>query len=235
VGIQTDFGSQIQTSIQSGNLVCVPFRDTSLRPRGLALTLGSYYYRTEQFDPAAVHNPFNSEDNEHYFEGPFRALTHRQQCALSGVRPLAGLSSERSVILLAPGERIIAHTHEFVGVPEHAAARLQALAGWQQSGIVVTPVYTDLSRISRLSLSIQNTNRHQSVLVPVGAPIIRLQLDSPTTVTQPAEVIEGDTPGPFTSDLIDAVISSWTPSSILAETLTMPAEAPAAIKGLQYE
>jgi deoxycytidine triphosphate deaminase len=235
VDIQTDSGSQIQASIQSSNLVCVPFRRTSARPNGLALTLGCYYYRTEQFEPAATHNPFDGEDNERYFEGPFRALTHQQQCALSGVKLLAQLPPERSVIFLAPGERIVAHTHEFVGIPEHTAVRLQALAGWQQSGVVITAISTDLNRVARLSLSIHNTNRHKNIILPVGAPIVRLVLSlsalAPSNDNQEAV----DQPGPFSSDLVDAAISAWTPSSILAETFTVPAEAPATIEGLQYE
>jgi deoxycytidine triphosphate deaminase len=235
VGIQTDSGSQIQASIQSSNLVCVPFRSALARPNGLALTLGSYYYRTEQFDPATVHNPFDSEDNERYFEGPFHALTHQQQCMLSGIKPLNHLAPERTVILLAPGERIIAHTHEFIGVPEHMAGRLQALAGWQQSGVAITAISTDLSRVARLSISIQNTNQHKSIILPVGTPIVRLVLDVAAVAPSTNSDGAADGLGPFSSDLVDATISAWIPSSILAETFTVPAEAPATIEGLQYE
>lgn len=221
--------TQIRTAVQDGHIVCVPFHDSRLTAQGLQLGLGSYYYRTEQSGPALAHNPYDTEDIERYFEGPFRALPHAEQSALSGLKPLAGIAADHPVILLGPGERIVTHTHEFIGIAPSYSAYLQELPAWRQSGIVITPGHPAPSAVARLSLVVQNVNAHKTVLLPVGAPIIQIVFSGD------AAAGNGTTEELLDSVQTDRAINLWTPSSILAARPAAPLDPPARIQGLHYE
>jgi len=221
--------SHIQAAITEGTIVCVPLRDTQIGPQGLLISLGNYYYRAEQGTPGVTHNPFDAEDAERYFEGPFKASPHTQQCSLSGLKPISRLAPEQSVVLLGPGQCIVAHSHEFIAA--HDTAHLDTLPSWQQSGIAVIANFTHLSQIARLSLVIRNTNQHKHILLPVGAPIAQLIFDGAPTLQNATRASGAPR---FASMDIDSAISVWTPSAILAPAMPLPAGPPPVIEGLRY-
>ncbi|HSX30650.1 MAG TPA: hypothetical protein VLE99_01920 [Candidatus Saccharimonadales bacterium] len=216
--------TQILASIQSGSLVCIPFASHQAQDDALLLTLGSYYYRTRQDYPAAVHNPLDVNNLEQYFEGPFRALEHQSQCIQAGIRPMSGLSEQHPVILLRPNDRLVAHSHEFVSLPADHVAELHELPQWRQSGILIHRNFAHVSSVTRLSITIHNTNSQQSVLLPVGTPIAQLVvIGTPTEASPPSD-----------GNAVDAAIATWTPGSMLAQPWPTPIRPPANIQGLHY-
>lgn len=219
-------GTQIQASIREGSITCVPFRESQIEAHSLLVGLGSYYYHTEQDSPSVLYNPLDANDIAQYFDGPFKALPYDQQNSLSGLRAGTGIAADHPVILLKPGERIIAHTYEFIGTPTTCIVHLEELPGWRQGGIRVDMLAKDTSTVARQGLIIHNANTHKHVTIPVFAPIARLFFAANASETAAAE------PGDTTAD---TAISTWTPAAILAGAISMPANAPAPIEGLSYE
>ncbi|MDX1766117.1 MAG: hypothetical protein R3313_04165, partial [Candidatus Saccharimonadales bacterium] len=79
---------QIKQAIDSGQIVCVPFNEKHVSQASLDITLGKHYYRVEQLNTRHVYNPFDREDVERYFDGPYQAMEHKAWADLHGQQPL---------------------------------------------------------------------------------------------------------------------------------------------------
>src|SRR6185436_19138982 len=109
------------------------------------VTLGYYYYRIERMNERNLYNPFDREDVERYFDGPYKAMSHAQWCDLNGVKKFFGI--------LPPG-----------------AYDLRARSSWARNGVAVCfdAGWVDPGYINRLTLEIYNLNHRETVVLPVG-------------------------------------------------------------------
>ncbi len=164
---------QIRDAIEQGHIVCVPFNPKHVAHASLDVTLGYYYYRTERIGDKTIYNPFTQKDVERYFDGPRKAVTHREWCDLNGVALQDGIPPDHPIIPLKPGERILAHTHEFFGIKPPGAYELKSRSSWGRNGVAVCfdAGWVDPGYINRLTLEIYNLNQREIVLLPVGERI----------------------------------------------------------------
>src|SRR2546430_1623059 len=107
---------QIRKAIEEGHIVCKPFNPKHVAHASLDVTLGYYYYRTERDTEQTVYNPFDETDVSRYFRGANQAVSHQDWCHKNGMSLLKGIPPDHPVIPIRPGERILAHTHEFFGI-----------------------------------------------------------------------------------------------------------------------
>ena len=54
----------------------------------LDVTLGYHYYHTERANERTVYNPFDREDVERYFDGPYKAMPHGNGANLTALSPI---------------------------------------------------------------------------------------------------------------------------------------------------
>ena len=164
---------QIMQALEGGHIVCVPFNPKHVAHASLDVTLGHYYYRTERSGHKRLYNPFDEEDVRRYFGQPQTAIPHGQWCVENGFEPVKGIPMDHPVIALRPGERILAHTHEFFGIKPPGAYELKSRSSWGRNGIAVCfdAGWVDPGYINRLTLEIFNLNQHETVLLPVGERI----------------------------------------------------------------
>lgn len=164
---------QIREAIEEGHIVCQPFTPKHISHASLDVTLGYYYYRTERVNDKAVYNPFDQQDVGRYFDGPHKAISHKQWCAQNGIALLKGIPADHPVIPLRPGERILAHTHEFFGIKPPGAYEIKSRSSWGRNGIAVCfdAGWVDPGYINRLTLEIFNLNQRELVLLPIGERI----------------------------------------------------------------
>ena len=164
---------QIRQALKEGHIVCTPFKAKHVAHASLDVTLGYYYYRTERMSDQMVYNPFDRDEVYSYFDGPFRAISHQDWCKQNGLRPLKGIPANHPIIPLRPGERILAHTHEFFGIKPPGAYEIKSRSSWGRNGIAVCfdAGWVDPGYINRLTLEIFNLNQHRVVLLPVGERI----------------------------------------------------------------
>lgn len=165
--------TQIFAAIDAGHIICVPFNPKHVSHASLDVTLGHYYYRTERSGYRTLYNPFDKEDVARYFGEPQQAIPHKQWCEENGFAMVAGIPADHPVIALRPGERILAHTHEFFGIIPPGAYELKSRSSWGRNGIAVCfdAGWVDPGYINRLTLEIFNLNQHETVLLPVGERI----------------------------------------------------------------
>lgn len=228
---------QIRKALDEGHIVCEPFNPKHVAHASLDVTLGFYYYRTGQANRGYVYNPFDESDVKRYFGEPQQAVPHQDWCTLNGVRLLEGIPADHPVIPLRPGERILAHTHEFFGIKPPGAYQVKSRSSWGRNGVAVCfdAGWVDPGYINRLTLEIYNLNEHETVLLPVGERIAQaVFLETGEVEGNYGEGRDDGMSGKYqTGTNLDEIIANWTPQSMLPRAYKDARKLPEAIKGLK--
>jgi len=228
---------QINEALDEGHIVCVPFNPKHVAHASLDVTLGYYYYRTERDGDHTIYNPFDETDVRRYFGGPKQAISHKDWCDKNGVALQKGIPADHPIIPLRPGERILAHTHEFFGIKPPGAYELKSRSSWGRNGIAVCfdAGWVDPGYINRLTLEIFNLNQHETVLLPVGERIAQAIFHE----TGPVEGSYGEGrdsgfSGKYQSGTdLDELIATWTPEQMLPRAYKDSRTLPEEIQGLK--
>lgn len=228
---------QIRSAIESGHIICTPFNPKHISEASLDVTLGYYYYRTGQAKRGYVYNPFDENDVNRYFGEPHQAVAHQDWCNANGVKLLEGIPADHPVIPLKPGERILAHTHEFFGIKPPGAYELKSRSSWGRNGIAVCfdAGWVEPGYINRLTLEIYNLNEHETVLLPVGERIGQAVFHETGDVEGSYGV---DRDGGFSSKYqkgtdLEELIKTWTPQQMLPKAYRDKRSLPVRIEGLK--
>lgn len=229
--------TQIKQALKDNHIVCVPFNETHISHASLDVTLGYYFYRTGQAKKGYVYNPFDEKDIKRYFGEVHQAVPHQDWCAANGVRLLDGVPPDHPVIPLKPGERILAHTHEFFGIKPPGAYEVKSRSSWGRNGIAVCfdAGWVDPGYINRLTLEIFNLNQHETVLLPVGERIAQAVFHE----TGPVEGSYGEGrdkgfSGKYQSGTdLETLIANWVPEQMLPRAYKDTRSLPKEIQGLK--
>ncbi len=231
--------TEIREAIKGGHILCVPFNPKHVAHASMDVTLGHYFYRIERMNQRAIYNPFDKEDVERYFDGPYKAMPHQEWCKLNSFLPLKNIPPDHPVISLKPGERILAHTHEFFGILPPGAYELKSRSSWGRNGVAVCfdAGWVDPGYINRLTLEIYNLNQHETVLLPVGERIAQAVFHH----TGPVEGSYGEGrdsgfSGKYQQGTdIETIIKTWAPDMMLPKAYKDNRSLPKAIDGMAYE
>ena len=229
--------TQIKAAVTDGTIVSVPFNENHVSEASLDFTLGHYFYKQEyQPEASGVYNPFDEDDVSRYFKGPLEATPHKQWCEKNKVQLFANIPDDHPIIVLKPGERILAHTHEFVGIRAHGGAcEVKSRSSWGRNGVAVCfdAGWVDPGYINRITLEIYNLNMHESVVLPVGERIGQLIFHTTGPVDGDYSDGRGGMSGKYqhTSDL-DELIATWQPSDMLPRAYKDVRHAPPLVEGL---
>lgn len=228
---------QLKQALGEGHIVCVPFDPKQISQASLDVTLGFYYYRTGQAKRGYVYNPFDESDVKRYFGDIHQAVIHQDWATTNGVRLLDGIPADHPVIPLKPGERILAHTHEFFGIKPPGAAEVKSRSSWGRNGVAVCfdAGWIDPGYINRLTLEIYNLNEHETVLLPVGERIAQIIFHETGEVEgNYGEGRDAGFSGKYQSGTdLGRLISTWTPEQMLPRAYKDSRKLPEPIKGLK--
>ena len=230
---------QIKSYMDDGHIVCVPFDPKHIAEASMDVTLGYYYYRIEKNNDRTVYNPFDKEDVERYFDGPYKAMSHKIWCDLNGFKLFKNIPEDHPVIPLKPGERILAHTHEFFGIKPPGAYEVKSRSSWGRNGVAVCfdAGWVEPGYLNRLTLEIYNLNQRETVLIPVGERIAQ-------AVFHETGEVEGSygegRDGGFSSKYqqgtdLDMIIKTWSPDMMIPKAYKDQRKKPTKIEGLAYD
>jgi len=228
---------QIREAIKDGHIVCIPYYPKHVSHASLDVTLGHYYYRTERSADHPVYNPFDEGDVERYFEGALSAVPHKKWCDGNGIKPLKGIPATHPVIPIRPGERILAHTHEFFGIKPPGACEVRSRSSWGRNGLAVSfdAGWIDPGYINRLTMEVYNLNHSEMMLLPVGERMAQI-------IFHETGEVEGSYgkgrdkgfSGKYSSgDDVRKTIKSWRPEHMLPRAYKDQRAKPSPIKGLK--
>ncbi len=231
---------QIKSALKEGHIVCTPFNPKHISHASLDVTLGYYYYRTERMSGKSIYNPFDAEDVDRYFDGYLKAVKHGDWAKRNGVALQKGIPKDHPVIPLRPGERILAHTHEFFGIKPPGAYQVKARSSWGRNGVAVCfdAGWVDPGYINRLTLEIYNLNEHETVLLPVGERIAQaVFLETGEVEGSYGKGRDGGFSGKYQQgDNLKDIIKTWSPDMMLPRAYKDKRKMPTKVEGIKkYE
>lgn len=221
---------QIKQAIDGGHIICHPFDSQRLSKVSLDLTLGYYYYRINTKDEKAVYNPFDKDEVDRFFIGPYKALPLKKWSKMHGLSAQNNIPPDHPVISLKPGERILAHTHEFLGTFS-PICEIRGKSSWVRSGLAVCLDSTlcNPGSVSRLTLEIINFNQTKSILLAVGEPIAQ-------AIFQDAVGQDSSSTDSYRqADDLETAIKTWSPDKMLPQTYNSARVLPPKIEGMIYD
>jgi len=228
---------EIIKALDEGHIVCAPFNPKHVSHASLDVTLGHYYYSTEKTGQKTIYNPFSEQDVCRYFGEVKEAVPHREYCEANGLALLEGIPDDHPIIPLRPGERILAHTHEFFGIVPPGACEVKSRSSWGRNGIAVCfdAGWIDPGYINRLTLEVYNLNQHATVLLPVGERIAQIVFHHTGDVAgNYGEGRNGGFSGKYQSGTnLDELIKNWTPDLMLPRAYKDKRALPLPLDGLR--
>ena len=228
--------TDLHAAIADGTVVCVPFNPKHVSEASLDFTLGHYFYKQEYSEESKVYNPFDKDDVDRYFKGPLEAMPHKQWCDENGYQLFENIPEDHPIIVLRPGERILAHTHEFVGIRAYGGAcEVKSRSSWGRNGVAVCfdAGWIDPGYINRITLEIYNLNQHESVVLPVGERIGQLIFHHTGPVEGDYSDGRGGMSGKYQhTDDLDELIRTWSPIQLLPRAYKDARQPAPVIEGL---
>lgn len=229
--------TEIRAAIDDGTIVCVPFNEAYISEASLDFTLGHYFYKQEyQPEATGVYNPFDETDVARYFKGPLEAMPHAEWCKKYDKPLFKNIPEDHPIIVLQPGERILAHTHEFVGIRAHGGAcEVKSRSSWGRNGVAVCfdAGWVDPGYVNRITLEIYNLNMHESVVLPVGERVGQLIFHRTGPVEGGYAGGRGGMSGKYQhTDDLDELIRTWKPEDMLPRAYKDSRKAAPEIPGL---
>ncbi len=215
---------ELRVAIKAGHVVVHPLVDDNIRGSSVDVTLGEWYYRTERLDSRDVYNPFDEADVKRYFGQAQKAMTHAAWCKKHGRQPFKGIPDDQLIIVLRPGERILAHTHEFIGINPPGTSEMRSRSSWGRSGVAACfdAGWGDPGYINRWTMEVYNLNQHESVPLPVGERIAQIIFHH----TGPVERHYGAGGKYQGGGEIKKIVKAWKPEQMLPRAYKDPRHKP---------
>jgi dCTP deaminase len=206
---------RILEEMKNGNIVISPFKRENLATSSYDLTLGEYFFAEQP--PKHFQNIFNIYEKEHidhvWGTKPQRAKTARE--VFKDYKFTFGnISPSDKVIMLAPGETILAHTNEFIGGKNRITTMMKARSSLGRSFIEVCKCagWGDVGYINRWTMEITNNSRHYYIPLVVGRRIAQL------VFFETGEILDNDysKTGKYqTTKDLKTLQKNWDPMSML--------------------
>ena len=208
--------TQIKKALSTGHIVIYPYIEEYVNGSSVDVTLGEWYYRTERNTHRSIYNPFDEFDVQRHFDGALQAKPHKQWCDEHGLKTFANIPDDHPILVMRPGERILAHTHEFIGIKAPGTSTMQARSTWGRNGVAVCldAGWGDPGYINRWTMEIYNMNQHHSVILPVGERIAQIVFYETGEVEGEYANLSGKYQTVSENNL-PGLISSWRPEQML--------------------
>lgn len=169
---------EILRHMGEGNVVIEPFDPACVNTASVDLRLGPHFFReqrmSEQTGQTGPFNPFDAEHIARLWGRPQRAIRAGPWMRRNGV--LTGVRDEDFLIVLAPGETILAHTIEFIGGRRCVTTEMRARSSLGRIGLTVCKCagWGDVGYTTRWTMEMTNHLRDSSIVLVVGMRVAQL-------------------------------------------------------------
>lgn len=165
-----------------GDIVIDPFDAENLATSSYDVRLGQYYYveqrpslvrRLMRTWSPIIYNPY---DKKHIVSAWGTVRTARRARDLMDFAWGYGIRPEDRVILVRPGDTILAHTVEYIGGRNHITTMMKARSSTGRNWIEVCKCagWGDVGYTNRWTLEITNNSRWRTLVLVVGRRIAQI-------------------------------------------------------------
>lgn len=209
----------IERFMALGEIIISPFDPRNLKSAQYDVTLGKHYWRPRRTvgHPDKVYNPFD----ETSVRGAWMREHAQPHSTVARIEHWAGLlkgiAPEEQIVLLGPGETILAHTEEFIGSNSHrVTAMMKARSSMGRNFLEVCRCagMGDHGYFNRWTLEIQNNSRDFTVPLVAGRRVGQLLFFQTEPLGQTENDYIADGKYQSTGDLL-VLQKSWTPDEML--------------------
>lgn len=161
----------------AGTIVIEPFIRENLATSSYDVTIGEWYYREKPpVDHMKVFNVYSRQDTERVWGAKPERATLAKDAFKNFNFAFDGIAPKDKVILLEPGETILAHTNEFIGGRETVTTMMKARSSLGRNFINVCKCagWGDVGYVNRWTMEISNASQHYIIPLVVGRRIAQL-------------------------------------------------------------
>lgn len=164
---------------KTGDIMIEPFKLENLATSSYDVTLGEYYYREQRPERYStdVFNIYSEKDMNHVWKASeFKKAKKASEVFKNYKFDFVGIEPNDKVILLKPGETILAHTNEYIGGKNHITTMMKARSSMGRSFIEVCKCagWGDVGYMNRWTMEITNNSRNYSIPLVVGRRIAQI-------------------------------------------------------------
>ena len=165
----------ILSHMELGNIVIDPFKMDNLVTSSYDVSLGEFYFREQKAeDEMRIYNIYSKKHTERVWgTEPYKAK--RAKDVLREYE-LEGINDNDKVILIGPGETILAHTEEFIGGQNVITTMMKARSSMGRSFIEVCKCagWGDVGYTNRWTMEVTNNSKHYTIPLVVGRRIAQI-------------------------------------------------------------
>lgn len=165
---------KILEEMKKGDVVISPFKKENLATSSYDVTLGEWFF--PQLPPKHFQNIFNiysKTDLDRVWGTEPKRAKPAKEIFKNYKFQFEGINPEEKVIVLDPGETILAHTNEFIGGKKHITTMMKARSSMGRSFIEVCKCagWGDVGYVNRWTMEITNNSKYYSIPLVVGRRI----------------------------------------------------------------
>lgn len=162
---------------KTGDVVIEPFRKENLATSSYDVTLGEFYFREQpsKYDHN-VYNIWSKEHTDHVWGTKAKKADTASKVFQKYKFSWEGIKPTDKVILLQPGETILAHTNEFIGGRHHVTTMMKARSSMGRNFVEVCKCagWGDVGFFNRWTMEITNNSRNYAIPLVVGRRIAQI-------------------------------------------------------------
>ena len=168
---------KILEHMEAGTVVIAPFTRENLATSSYDVTLGEWFFREQRPKRyKSLFNLYSKKDTELIWgTEPLRAIRAKEAFAHFNA-DFDGIQPDDKIILLEPGETILAHTDEFIGGKDTVTTMMKARSSLGRNFVNVCKCagWGDVGYVNRWTMEISNASRHYIIPLVVGRRIAQL-------------------------------------------------------------
>lgn len=201
---------------KEGNIIIDPFDERKLKTVSYDVSLGDWFWREGHPDGrATVHNIYDENSTKRVWQGPFQAEVRDAVSERLGM-PLENVKPEDKIILLRPGETILAHTEEFIGGKDKVVAKMYARSSMGRNFIEVCKDagWGDVGYFNRWTMEVTNNSQYFTIPLVVGRRVGQMVFYEVEPMTKAPDYVGEGGKYQHSQDIIE-VKSSWNPKMMI--------------------
>lgn len=205
---------RITDELRAGAIVIDPFNVKNLGTSSYDVTLGEFYFREHQ--PEILQNVYNMYSKRHTDAvwGTEPEKAQRADRILPAGFNYENFDPDDLVILVKPGESILAHTQEYIGGRDHITTMMKARSSMGRNFIEVAKCagWGDVGYTTRWTMEITNNAEHYTIPLVVGRRIAQIVFFETGSILNEGYEVYGKYQGDRD---IEKIKAKWRPQDML--------------------